>query len=217
MNESQEQLSRSEFQSQLNASMDFTKKLEDREKADLEKKKRLKAQRIQYHVEEMERQRQQKGKEERLHMESVLNRLLNDSISSNFNDSERKRRIQESQALRTKLMAQWEEKQSNARAQKSEIQRFTNENCDFSKDHREFIEFAAHLIEQAKAENKSQLPLAKAVNQYRAENFVERKPLLPHLEVNFPVYYKRPNAPENAKIRYNIDQLKALNSKALES
>ena len=109
----------------------------------------------------------------------------------------------------------WEERQATEKALKESVQSFTNRQCDYSQDHKDFIKYAKEAFEVAKEKQLPLQPLVKAIGKYEKDNFVEEKPLLPHLEVRKPpVEYERPPLPKgNSKeiIRYNIEQLRALN------
>lgn len=186
-----------------------------KEKAETERKKMLKAQRIQFHLEEMEAEKQRKEEGEKRSQEAVIVRLANEEVTNAFEREQRDQRRREAERLRASLTGQWEAKQATEKVFKEGVQLFTNRHCDFSENHKDFVKYAKEALEVAQSKCLPVQPFVRAINAYRRDNFVEEKPLLPHLEVRQPaVYYDRPGLPKNNSkevIRYNIEQLRALN------
>lgn len=201
-----------------NAAEELRRQLEAKERAEVERKKRLKAQRIQIHIEEMQAEKQRKEEREKERKEEVKERLENDQVTREFAREQKLKRTQQAAELRSKLAAQWEEKCQTEREIKAGVQLFSNRQCDFSRDHRDFVRFAGDALQVARQRELPVQPFVKAIESYSRENFVEEKPLLPHLRVcQPPVYYDRPELPainDKETIRYNIEQLKSLNPEA---
>lgn len=198
-----------------NAADDYQQQLLARDRAEVERKKKLKAQRIQFHLEEMAAEKKRKELQERQSQEAVDNRLTNEDVSREFAKEQREKRFKEARDLRIQLSKQWEERKENERAIKEGVQLFTNRQCDFSRDHKDFVGYAKEAVMVAKEKNWPMEPFVRAINTYGRENFVEERPLLPHLETRHPaVYYDRKEMPKDndkAVIRYNMQQLRALN------
>lgn len=197
------------------AAEEYEQQAVDRERAEVERKKKLKAQRIQFHLEEVRAERERKANEEKQSQEAVLNKLSNVDISRAFAREQRDQRVKEANRLRMALQGQWEDKQRVERERKEAVQLFTNRQCDYAADHKDFVSCAKEALQVAEAERRPVQPYVKAIRAYERDNFVEEKPLLPHLQVLKPaVAYERKELPkDNDKevIRYNIEQLRALN------
>lgn len=204
---------------QANALEEYQKQLLARETAERERKKLLKAQRIQFHLEEMKEEKERKAQGEMRSKEATDTRLANVEVSRRFAREQRERRMKEAEDLRRRLAKQWDEKQATEKANKEGVQLFTNRHCDFSRDHTDFVNFAKEALQVAREKSLPVKPFVKAINAYEKDNFVEEKPLLPHLEIKKPaVYYDRDELPKNNSkevIRYNIEQLRALNAVAV--
>lgn len=198
-----------------NAGDDLKRQLEARDKAEVERKKKLKAERIKFHLAEMEAEKAKKEKEKDQAKVATELRLKNEQVTKEFQRQEKARKLKEFKELRTTLGSQQEEKREVARAEKEETQVFTCRHCDFSSDHNEFVKCAKEALRVAKDRKWPVQPYVGAINAYGREHFVEEKPLLPHLEVRHPaVSYERAELPKNNSkeiIRYNLEQLRALN------
>lgn len=213
LQESEKEVQETEQRVLVNAATEYREKMLDKDREEAEKKKRLKAERIQFHLDEMKAEKQRKSEKDKQLVDSLSNRLTNDQVSFQFEAGQREKYTKEARELRLKLTSQWREKEAMEKAIKEGVQCFSNRHCDFSRDHKDFVNYATEALQGAKGLPVQ--PFVKAINAYARENFVEEKPELPHLRVlQPPVYYDRPALPRNndkATIRYNIEQLRALN------
>lgn len=213
LQESEKEAQETEERVLTNAGAEYREKLLVKDREEAEKKKRLKAQRIQFHLDEMKAEKQRRSEKEKQSRDSMSNRLMNDRVSYQFEAAQREKNTKEARELRLKLTRQWEEKEAMEKAIKEGVQCFSNRQCDFSRDHRDFANYAKEALQGANGLPVQ--PFVKAINAYARENFVEEKAELPHLRVHKPpVDYDRPALPRNndkAMIRYNIEQLRALN------
>lgn len=194
------------------AAREYSQQLQDREKADVERKRMLKAQRIKYHLEQMEMQKEREQASGRIHCESVSNRLNNAAVTKDFFQAERDRHLLQSQSLQRERRQQWEERQRQSRAERDQVQEFTNRHCDHSREHQKFFDTARDVVATAKAESKPLTPFVRAVSEYQKEHFIEPKPVLPHLQTQVPICYQRDEPKVKPGITsYDVSFLKTLN------
>lgn len=184
----------------------FTKKEQER----IEQVKRTKALRIQQHISDTEKDKQQRQQEKELQQWAVANRLKNEEINIDY---ERKRREQAQQLAkkhRADILKQIERDHDRPEWR-------YDMDAEFLADDRDFFEYANKLIEEARAKGRTVLPLMKAVDAYRKQNSLnDQKDDLPHLQTNIKIGLKEDDTNEgnggDANIKYNIDDLKKMNT-----
>lgn len=202
------------------AESEIEKKLDKREQDRIDHDKKMKALRIQQHLEDIEKDKRKKAdKLEELRW-AVANRIKNEEVNEDFVKSQKRYQCNKIHETRCILVKQMAENEKKRKEEREEDLSFLN--SEYVDDDKYFFEYANQLIEDAKAKGRPILPLMKAIDQYKKDNFSnDPKQVPPHLESNVPI--EHPCSFEDAQpkvirnidqapiIKYELDELKKLN------
>ncbi|XP_037938117.1 trichohyalin-like [Teleopsis dalmanni] len=174
---------------------------EEQEK--VRREKASKQARIEAYLEEVERQKLAKHRAEEQRRFEMAQRLKNNEVTCQFNESEKQKRQRQAFNYRSTLNDQIEYRRRNLYAQKP-----TPPLCQDVEDdvqHRYFFKYARNLMEDAKKKDRPLYPFVRVVNEYKRANQINCDRKVPrHLVSNINVGHQSYNP--NCKYQCNSPQ-----------
>ena len=181
------------------------------EREKIEQQKRAKAARIQYHLEEIERQRLKEAVIAEEKAVDVKSRLKNVDVTFEQNRVFALTTTEKTNKHKKSLLDQMEDRYNRDKQERNTIAELNYMKAQTAKENRHFMNYANELIGDAKTKNRPVLPLLKAVENYKYENyhdFNERKPTPRHLKTRIPI---DKSASRTRSLKYEMNELKSLN------
>lgn len=148
------------------AVVELEEKYQRQEQAKLEKTKRLKAARIQAHLDEVEQAKQAQHKQQDEYKWDMANRFRNAEVNAAYgrqSKEELRRKQADCKAVLQQQMAQ------NVTTEQDRYVLNVYE-TEHNRDDEQFLEYAQELIDAAEAKKRPILPLLRVVDKYKREN-----------------------------------------------
>lgn len=169
---------------------DFAQSWNEQEKKKLEHLQRLKKDRIETHVKEMEvieKLKQQAALEGKM---DVLNRKFNEQVDVVFDKQQRSTRVKRIEKLKKLIREQADQRERGERKEMEQNRIETNRAIDSEaqKDNEDFLDHAAKLVHDAKAKGLPTYPLMKAIKEYIVQHsLLPQSDDLPHLKSHIDI------------------------------
>lgn len=186
---------------------EITEKMMQREKEKMEYAKKMKAERIEAHLRDVEWQKQLKAQKEQDFMWDKANRLKNVEVSLAYEQEKKNQKLKELNSNRTILLQQIDERVKRQREEKAiDDHEFAKNENKAEDDY--FFAYANELIDDAIQKGRPVLPLRRVIGHYKTLNRLHgNRECLPHLKSNVPI---SKDCKFCSPIKYDIDELKML-------
>lgn len=189
------------------AAAELEQRHEMAERSRIEHNRKMKAARIQQHLDEVERVKRLKQQKQNKAEWALANRYKNQEVNMEYDRQKNVQQQEKALALR-KLLRQQIDAQQDRSTVKDAAKIFVEETN--TEDDNNFFGYANELIEEAQSKGRPLLPIIKAIDQYKKENglIAQREDDLPHLQTNISIGLPSKNGDS---IKYDIGDLKQFN------
>lgn len=158
----------------MKAQEEIKQKMIQREVYDKIRNKKLKEERIQAHRESLEQARKLKNREMEEKRWNIANRLKNVEVHAEFDKQKRLKIANQNKELYRNFDKQIREKEETARAlREQDINYVKNNNVRNLDDDKYFMNYANVLMEDARNKGRTILPIQRAVERYRKQNYLD--------------------------------------------
>lgn len=188
------------------AAAELEQRHETAERSRIEHNRKMKAARIQQHLDEVERVKNMKQQKKNKAEWALANRYKNQEVNLEYDRQKYAQQQEKALALR-KLLLQQIDAQLDRSTIKDAAKIFVEETN--AEDDKNFFGYANELIEEAQSKGRPLLPIIKAIDQYKKENgLIAQREDLPHLQTNINIGLP---PKDGDTIKYDIGDLKQLN------
>ncbi|XP_055604788.1 trichohyalin-like [Uranotaenia lowii] len=203
-----------------------------RERERIEAERKMKAARIQAHIQEIEWKKLQETEQAILDRKEMADRIKNVEVTYDFDSRKVTNHTKKAHVQRKLLLDQMDERIDREKQEadtRAELEYMRN---SAEKENRHFLQYADELVNEAQSKGRPVLPLLKTVNNYKREHYFDfkEKNFVPrHLVSRVPINNNgvqqtqcEPYIPDPAiiemtlamppiRMRYNPEQLKNMN------